>query len=141
MSFLNKLFGNTPDAVVIPPPRMETTASTDLSCTLKLWKNDQILPNPTEVDIRAAVTALSNDEMGPRLLLRMDGCGSQIQLTGTPQDGFAFEYRERSADAEGYFYSSKKHDYPPEMAVKVLTAYRSGVADWATLVAWKKLRL
>jgi hypothetical protein len=140
MSFLNKMFGNTPDAVVIPPP-IATTASTDLSCTLKLWKNEKVLHNPTEADIRAAVTALSNDEMGPRLLLKMDGCGSQIQLTGTPQDGFAFEYRERSADAEGCFYSSERYDYPTEMAIKVLSAYRSGVADWATMVVWKKLRL
>jgi hypothetical protein len=81
--------------------------------------------------------------MGPRLVLRMNAHGSQIQLTGTPQDGFAFEYRERSADAEGCFYSSKRYDYPPEAAIKVLSAYRNGAlaVDWAGMVEWKKLRL
>ena len=141
MSFWNKLFSSASDTSVTPPPGPEMTTSTDLSCTLKLWENERIIPNPTEADIRAAVLALDDSQLGPRLLLSMDGNGSQIQLTGAPPDGFGLEYRERAADEAGYFYSSRRYDYSPDAAIKVLIAYRNSVADWATMVEWKRLRL
>jgi hypothetical protein len=141
MSFWDKLFNNAADTAVIPTPLTATTASADLSCTLKLWQNEEIIPNPTEADIRAAVLALNASELGPRLRLSMDGDGSQIQLSGTPRDGFALDFRERGADEEGYFYASRRCNYPADAAIEVLVAYRNGTADWSTMVEWKKLRL
>jgi hypothetical protein len=141
MSFWNKLFTSTSEATVALPPTPPATASTDLSCTLKLWKNGRIIPNPTEADIRAEVLALDDSVFGPRLRLSMNGNGSQIELSGTPQDGFALDYRERSTDETGYFYASRRCDYPADVAIRILIAYRNSVADWATMAEWKRLRL
>ena len=141
MSFWNNLFSNTTDTTMTPPQGPSATASADLSCTLKLWENGKLIPNPTEADIRAAVSALDDSALGPRLLLSINGNGSQIQLSGAPPGDFALDYRERGADEAGYFYASRRCDYSTDAAIKILLAYRNGTADWATMVEWEKLRL
>ena len=128
------------------PPRSTLNANTStpantMSCTLKIWKGEKTIPNPTEADIRAAVTALDNSEIGPRLLLSLHGGAGQIELSGTPRDGFGLDYREGAVSEGGYIYASKRTDYSAETAIKVLVAYRNGAPDWKTMAEWDKLKM
>jgi hypothetical protein len=140
MSFWSKLFSNAPDTAPVMPLSAPITASGTLRCTLKIWENERIIPDPTEADIRAAVTALDDSEMGPRLRLGMNGHSDEMDLSGTPGD-FGFNYHDGVVHARGYFYASKRTDYSVETAIKLLVAYRNGVPDWKTMVEWQKLKM
>lgn len=128
------------------PPRSTltakaATAANPTSCTLKIWKGEKTTPNPTEADIRAAVAALDNSEIGPRLLLSLEGGAGQMELSGAPRDGFGLDYREGAASEEACIYASKRTDFSTETITKVLLAYRNGAADWKTMVEWNKLKM
>jgi hypothetical protein len=140
MSIWKTLFGRTSDIGPAAPPPPAMPASNTLTCTLKIWESGKIIPAPTETDIRAAVMALDDSEMGPRLRLSMDGDTNRMELSGTPGD-FGFDYHEEAVQAEGYFYASRRTDYSTETAIKVLVAYRNGTPDWQTMVEWKKLKM
>lgn len=105
--------------------------------TLKLWKNEKIIRNPTEADIRVAVTALDNSEDGPRLVLSTAGNTNELQVSGTPKGGFSFDYHEGVGDNYP-LYLSKKSDHSAETAIKLLVAYMKGTDDWKKMVEWKK---
>ena len=105
--------------------------------TLKFWKNEKIIRNPTEADIRAAVTALDNSEDGPRLVLSTAGNTNELQVSGTPKGGFSFDYHEGVGDNYP-LYLSKKSDHSAETAIKLLVAYMKGTDDWKKMVEWKK---
>ncbi len=61
---------------------------------LILWNGNKLINNPTEADIRAAVTALDDSELGPRLRLSLNGNATRIELSGSPRAGFGLDYRE-----------------------------------------------
>lgn len=140
MSLWRTLFGRTSDIgpTIPPPPAMP--ASNLLTCTLKIWQSGRIIPAPTEADIHAAVAALDDSEMGPRLRLSMGGDANRMELSGTPGD-FGFDYHAEALEAEGCFYASRGTNYSAETAIKALVAYRNGAPDWQTMVEWKKLRM
>ena len=117
------------------------TSPTVTGCTLTIQKGGKVINNPAEADIRGAVEALDDSEVGPRLLISLNGGAGQIELSGTPRYGFAFDYREGPAKDGATIYASKKTDYPAETAVKVLVAYRNGAPDWKTMVEWDKLKM
>jgi hypothetical protein len=105
--------------------------------TLKLWKNEKLICNPTEADIKAAVTARDNSEEGPRLVFSTPGNTNELQVSGTPKAGFSFDYHEGLGDSYPS-YGSKKHDHSAETTIKLLAAYMKGADDWKKLVEGKK---
>lgn len=140
MSFWKKLFSDVPDTAPVMPPSVAKTTPSTTGCTLKIWEHERIIPDPTEADIRAAVTALDDSAMGPRLRLSMDGGANEINLSGTPGD-FGFDYHEGVVHAGNYFYGSKRTDYSVETAIKLLVAYRNDAPDWKGMMEWQKLKM
>lgn len=112
-------------------------ASHPMNYTLKLWKNEKLIPHPTEADIRAAVTGLDNSEDGPRLILSTTGNTNELQVSGTPKDGFSFDYHEGLGDNYP-IYVSAKTDYKADTVIKLFDAYLKGGDDWKKLIEWKK---
>jgi len=84
MSFWNKLFNSA--AVTLPPPPA-TTEPTDLSCTLKVWQNERIIPSACDA---FRCQRVGRDLMRPaarRISLARWGRPA-LDCAGSPQVGF-----------------------------------------------------
>lgn len=129
------------DAPPASTPNINTNAANSMSCTLTIWKDQKTIGDPTEADVRNAVAALDDNDIGPRLALSLDGGALKIELSGTPRDGFGLDYRDQAARAAGYVWASKQTDLSAETCTKVLVAARNRAPDWKDLIEWKKLKM
>lgn len=100
------------------PTNKPSAPTTTMSYSLKFWSNEKVIHNPTEADIKAAVTALNNSDDGPRLVLSTPGNANELQVSGTPKDGFSFDYHEGLGDNYP-LYVSKKSDYSADTVIKL----------------------
>jgi hypothetical protein len=141
MSLWKTLFRNPSDFPPASQPPAAMTVANTSGFTLKLWAPERIIANPTEAAIRSALEALDESEMGPRLLLSINGGANRLQLTGNPRDGFGFDYFEGTVGEGDHFYTSKRYDHSIDEAMKVLLGFLSGTADWRAMVEWKKLKM
>jgi hypothetical protein len=108
-----------------------------MTYTLKLWSNEKLIHNPTEADIKAAVTGLNSSDDGPRLVLSTAGNTNELQVSGSPKGGFSFDYHEGLGDNYP-LYVSKKSDYSADAVIKLFDAYLKGGSDWKSQVEWQK---
>ena len=109
-----------------------------MSHTLKFEDESKSIPNPTEADIRSAVTSHVPDEdsFGPILGIGLDGTEEILRINSLEKGRFSFEYTDGN-----FGYTSKRQNFSPEETVKVLTAYGNGTSDWMKLVDWDKVKL
>ncbi len=121
-----------------PPP--STTNPKPPPSVLLLWKENKLINNPTEADVRAAVAALDDSEIGPRLRLSLNGNATRIELSGSPQGGFGLDYREGAAQKRRAVYASAKTDLSAETVTQVLVAARNGAPDWKKLLEWTRIK-
>ena len=117
------------------------TSTNTVNCALKIYKTGQLIDQPTEADLRTAVAALDDSELGPRLALSFDGGTNGMYVTGTPRYGFGLEYHEGVVSDGDHGYASKKTDLSAETVTKVLLAYRSHAPNWKAIVEWEKLEM
>ncbi|MGO8836891.1 MAG: protein kinase domain-containing protein [Limisphaerales bacterium] len=135
-----------PAPVASEIPNVETNASPDtltnasttvraktMSCTLKFDENEKTIPNPTEADIRAAVTS-HKDGIGPVFYIGLDGTEDFLRIS-VFKGAFSFDGREGNVG-----YMSKRDILSIEEAVKVMTAFRNGSADWKRMVDWEQVK-
>jgi hypothetical protein len=111
------------------PPNTKT-----MSYTLNNSDNKTV-QNPTESDIRTAVTSLDGDT-NIFLILRKDA-KHWIQASWAAKGPLIdFDYAEGVEDAQ--FHTPKK--YSADIAFKVLDSYLKGTEDWKKLVEWEKAK-
>jgi len=110
-----------------------TTRAKNMSCTLKFDENEKTILNPTEADIRAAVTS-HKDGIGPIFYIGLDGTEDFLRIS-VFKGAFSFDGREGNVG-----YMSKRDILSIEEAVKVMTAYRNGSADWKRMVDWEQVK-
>jgi hypothetical protein len=111
------------------------TQTKTMNYTLTFDDSQKTIANPAEADIRAAVTA-HKDDFGPVFQISPDDKKESLQIDAQGDSHFAFDY---TRDEKGG-YISKRENFSIEEAVKILTAYRNGSADWMKLVDWKELK-
>ena len=91
------------------------------------------IANPTEADIRSAVTGYKG-QMGPIFQISMVGTKETLQIDALGDGHYSFEY----SDGGKVGYISKRKDYSIEEAVKILTDYRYGSPIWNETIDWKE---
>jgi len=111
-----------------------TTHIETMSCTLTFDENQKTMPNPTEADIRAAMIS-HEDDFGPIFYIGLDGTKDFLRIHALGKGRFSFEYTHDGNAG----YLSKREDFSVEEAIKILTAYRNGSADWMTMAEWTKI--
>ena len=89
------------------------------------------IPNPTEADIRAAVTSYKDFQ------INTSEVDDFLRITVPPSEHtFIFDGRDGNVG-----YMTKKDVVSTEVAVKIMTAYRNGSADWKKMVDWEQVKL
>ena len=99
-----------------------------MSYTLMFEESKTTIPNPTEADIRAAVTSYKDFEID------LSGTEDFLRITVS---GRAFSFDGKDGNVG---YMTKKDVVSIEEAVKIMTAYRNGSADWKKMVDWDQIK-
>ena len=97
---------------------------------------DKNIQNPTEADIRQAVSSLA-DEDGAFLILGTSDM-TYIQAVVDRQFGFDLEYQE---DDTEHHYRARRNDFTVEEIIKAMTSYSTGADDWKKTVEWELIEL
>jgi hypothetical protein len=90
--------------------------------------------NPSEADIRAAVSALDTAK-GEAFLILGPTNMTYIQTGGDRKIGFDLEYQENDAK---HHYRAKRN-FTDEEIVKVLICYMTGGDDWKKTADWERI--
>ena len=111
------------------------TKTNTMSYKLTFFDSQQTISNPTEADIRAAVTS-HKDDFGPIFIIGLDETKGFIRVVAEQDSHFSFQY---TVDGS-VVYVSTKETFSIEDAVKVSATYKNGSADWKKMVDWKELK-
>ena len=115
-------------ATTATPPTASTMNTTLDICGLKK------IPNPTETDIRQAVSTLDTGKNDAFLILGPTEM-TYIQIAGDEKAGFHVEYQEN--DVEHHYRA--KRDLTVDEVVKTLLAYSAGSDEWKRMTEWEHL--
>ena len=96
---------------------------------------DKRIQNPTESDIRQAVSALDTNS-GDAFLILGSTEMTYIQTGGDQKVGFVLEYQDTDAK---HHYRAKRNLTVDEI-VKALVTYSTGADDWKTMAEWELVK-
>jgi hypothetical protein len=97
---------------------------------------DKTIQNPTEDEIRQAVSTLDNKNNDAFLVLEINDM-TYMQTSGDPKDGFILEYQENDVK---HHYQSKR-ELAADEVVKALVLYSVGSDDWKQMAEWQWLQI
>jgi hypothetical protein len=111
-----------------------TTHTKTMSYTLDIC-GDKKIQNPTEADIRQAISTLDTDKNSAFLILETSDM-TYIQSSGDKKLGFDLEYQD--GDKKHHF-RAKRDSFTAEEIIKAMTSYSAGTDDWKKLTEWKQI--
>jgi len=105
-----------------------------MNCALEVCGSTKI-QNPSESDIRQAVSALDTKHNDAFLILGPTNM-TYIQVTGDPKVGFDVEYQE--SNLPNHYRS--RCDFTVEEIVRTLVEYYTGPDEWIKSGEWERIR-
>ena len=103
-----------------------------MSYTLDICGEKKI-QNPTEADIRQAISILDADKNSAFLILGTWDM-TYIQSSGDTKDGFDLEYQD--GDLKHHYRANK---FKAEEIIKAMTSYSTGTDNWKKTAEWKQI--
>ncbi len=114
-----------------------TTKATAMNYTLVfITGSKKDIHNPTEADIRAALTS-QKDDFGPVFDIHPDGTDEFFAIVSEQDGHFSFQH---SPDRKKVIYASKKETFSIDDGVKAASEYLKGSPDWKKLGDWKEIK-
>jgi len=105
-----------------------------MSYTLDIC-GDKKIQNPTEADIRQAISTLDTDKNSAFLILGTSNM-TYIQSSGDKKVGFDLEYQD--GDLKHHF-RAKRDSFKAEEIIKAMTSYSAGTDEWKKISEWKQI--
>lgn len=105
-----------------------------MNCTLDIC-GDREIQNPTEADIRQALSSLDTGKNDAFLILATSDL-TYIQTSGDRNVGFDLEYQEGDT---GHHYRAQRDDFTAEEIIKAMASYCAGADNWKNIAEWMRI--
>lgn len=96
---------------------------------------DKEIQNPTDTDIRQAVSSLDTDKNSAFLVLATSEL-TYMQTSGDKNIGFSLEYQEGNTE---HHYQAKRDDFTAEEIIQAMISYCAGSENWKKISEWMRI--